>query len=162
MSKLTAARLRTLLKYSAQSGIFRWRVRASLSIKAGDAAGTLTKDGYLRFMIGSRRYLAHRLAWFYITGSWPKQDIDHKNGIRNDNRFSNLREGSRKLNCENRRKANKNSILGLLGVSAANEKFVARIGYNGKRVHLGRFHSPELAHAAYVIAKRQYHDGCTI
>jgi hypothetical protein len=65
--------------------------------------------------------LAHRVAWALVTGAWPAEDIDHKNGRKDDNRFDNLRLASKRLNQENLRRAQKNNPWGLLGVSKAKD-----------------------------------------
>lgn len=116
----------------------------------------------MRITLKGKDYLSHRLAWFYMTGAWPEQEIDHINGVRDDNRFANLREADRQINCQNVRKPYKNNRTGLLGVKPSLGKFVARIYVDGKERHLGTFKTPGLAHAAYVAAKRELHKGGTI
>ena len=107
---------------------------------------------------------AHRMAWLYMTGELPTADIDHINGIRNDNRFSNLRNVSRTVNLQNRRNAGANNkstrIIGAYP-SYAN-KFTSRIRVHGKDQYLGTFDTAQQAHAAYLSAKRRLHEGCTI
>lgn len=91
---LTQAKLKSLINYNPVTGEFS---------RAGYAkCGTLTYQGYLAIQVAGKRYYAHRLAWFYMTGKWPEDEIDHKNRIRNDNRWENLREADRYLQSTNR------------------------------------------------------------
>ena len=102
MSRLliTAERLRELLHYDAETGVFRWKVRPyRTSIQSGTVAGMIYA-GYRRIRVDGQMYQAHRLAWFYIHGHWPVNLIDHKNTIRDDNRLSNLREATRAENVQ--------------------------------------------------------------
>lgn len=108
--------------------------------------------------------MAHRLAWLYMTGEWPKSEmVDHENTVRNDNRWSNLRDSTRTVNMENQRQAHKGSQSGLLGVSPRpNGAWVAQIQVSRKKLWLGEFSTPEQASTAYIEAKRRLHAGCTI
>jgi len=156
--------LKELLWYDKETGIFRWRKERKYGlIKPWTKAGW-TDKGYTRIQIGSTGYLAHRLAWLYEFGVWPSKDIDHVNGDRSDNRLCNLRDVSRKINTQNRRTSPINNSCGFLGVSSHKNtgKFVSGIYIQGKRKHLGVFDTAEQAHEAYLIAKRQAHEGCTI
>lgn len=83
---LTHARLRELLDYNAETGVFTWRVSRQGHCKAGSAAGARRHDGYIRICVDQRRVWGHRLAWFYVHGEWPSQQIDHINGNPSDNR----------------------------------------------------------------------------
>ena len=152
--ELTASRLRDLVHYDAQTGEFTWaKKRRRCSI--GKKAGCTMKNGYRVIRIDDALYLAHRLAWFYVTGNWPANQIDHINGVRDDNRFSNLREATNLQNAHNR-KYNRNKS-GFQGVRKENSKWLAEIKINYKAVRLGLFNTPEEAHCAYLIAKRQHH-----
>lgn len=166
-TKLTQERLHSLLRYYKTSGRFVWLVRPSRHVYPGDTAGSPHSGGYVIIKVDGQGYLAHRLAWFYMLGHWPTPDTDHKNRIRTDNRWKNLREGTRSFNLQNQGKPKSHNRLGVLGVIKTDEKwrkskYKAVIGLNGKNIYLGRFLTPELAHAAYVKAKRKLHAGCTI
>lgn len=161
-SALTQARLKELLHYDPETGIFTYKLRFAHRIRVGDPVTSTNDNGYLRLCLRYKKYYLHRLAWLYMTGEWPLFQIDHKNTIRADNRWDNLREATNKFNNENRRSAHRTSISGLLGVRKRKNKFLARIFADGKERHLGAFDTPELAHAAYVDAKRQLHAGCTL
>jgi hypothetical protein len=155
--------IRDKLKYSPQDGRFTWKVAASRRYQAGRAAGSINGRGYRGIMIEGKWYAAHRLAWLYVYGQWPSGQIDHINGVRDDNRIANLRDVGQEVNLQNHRQARASSKTGLLGVSAVpGDKFIARIKSGGVKVHLGTFATADDAHAAYVLAKRALHPGCTI
>lgn len=157
---LTAQRLRDLLHYDPETGIFTHRCVAGPR-NPGDLAGHAWK-GYWRVGVDYRTYTAHRLAWLYVTGNWPAAVIDHINGDGRDNRFCNLRDVSRQTNSENRRAAKaKAGLLGAHFVAHA-KLWRSMIATSGKRMHLGYFSTAEEAHSAYVAAKRRLHKGCTI
>ena len=157
--------LMNILRYDPQSGDFIWLENRGRSGKKGDRAGTITRDGYVRIRSSGVNMLAHRLAWLFVYGSWPKLCIDHIDGDRSNNRIANLRDVSLGVNQQNRRHAMPNNkTSGLLGVSFQSNRglWVASIGVNGKRKHLGRFSSPQDAYLAYLTAKRQFHEGNTL
>lgn len=167
-ASLSAARLREVLHYDAETGIFTRKLRTAQRHQIGDradfqiAAGAST--GYRRVSVDSERYLAHRVAWLYVHGEWPREFIDHVNGVRSDNRVANLRPATHRLNMENRRTPRADNACGFLGVvfHAPTEQWRARIQVKGKGRHIGLYPTPELAHAAYVAAKRTLHEGCTL
>lgn len=161
-STLTVERLRALLHYDPETGVFTRRVGVK-GAAAGTIAGDVTGHGYGRIAVDYMRYHAHRLAWFHFYGRWPVGDVDHINGVRTDNRIANLREGSRGDNMQNQRAPRRDNRSGLLGVEVHRTgRFTARIKANGKRYYLGIFDTPEEAHAAYIAAKRRLHSFCTI
>jgi len=131
-------------------------------VKAGDVAGYARPDGYRRIGVDGGLYFSHRLAWLYVHGRWPEKQIDHKNTIPGDDRFENLRDTTHAGNQQNKRQAQSNNKIGLLGVSPNGKKFQARIMFDSKHRPLGTFATAEAAHAAYVVAKRQLHATCTI
>lgn len=161
---LTQARLKELLDYDPVTGIFRRKsVPAGCHCYAvGDVCGEKFGEGYVRLRLPQGRYQAHRLAWLYMTGSWPVGQIDHINGKKDENRFSNLRDVSSAFNTQNVTAARSNSKTGFLGVTPLRDKFRATIRVDGKQYSLGVYATPELAFAAYVAAKRDMHGGCTI
>lgn len=157
---LTVERLKELLVYNAETGQFIRRVRTSNSNKAGDVAGGRLVLGYISVRVDNRPYLAHRLAWFYVTGRWPVADIDHINGDPSDNRLCNLREATRSQNHGNMRR-HKDNRSGYKGVtwSEPRQKWVAQIYVNGKQRNLGGFVCKEDAAKAYAEAARATHGG---
>jgi AP2 domain. len=119
--------------------------------------------GHRRIGIHGAYYLAHRLAWFWVHGVWPNGMIDHINGDPDDNRIANIRDVLPRVNRENVKCATKgNRTTGVLGVRRSRRKFYAEIRVKGKRIHLGMFDDMHSAYAAYVAAKRQLHEGCTL
>lgn len=157
---ITQARLKELLHYDLDTGVFTWLRPLSNRVRSGDKAGQPGADGYWRINVAGQSYLAHRLAWLYVTGRWPVQQIDHKNNIRNDNRFSNLRDVSPSMNLENQQKPRSNNSTGFLGVSHGKKgRFRAIIKADGRYVALGTYDTPEEAHAVYLAAKRASHPG---
>jgi hypothetical protein len=164
-ANLTAARLRELFNYNPDSGIFtRIQVPFNRPQDLGIVVGGLSKAGYWRICIDNIRYQAQRLAWLYVHGVQPIGDIDHINGVRHDNRISNLRDVSRSVNMQNLHRAHRDKAGKLLGVTynSVERKWIAQICTNGMYKHLGRFPTEELAHSAYLSAKRVMHEGCTI
>jgi hypothetical protein len=163
---LTAERLRELLAYEPGTGLFTWRVDRCLNriVKAGMVAGsTHTTYGYVYIGVDGRNYRAHRLAWLYVHGAWPEHEIDHINGLPADNRIVNLRDVTSSANKQNLRRAkSSNKSSGLLGVQKKRNRWYAHITVRGRQRHIGVFDTPELAHAAYLFAKRQSHEGNTL
>ena len=94
MKTLTAAQLRELLQYDPETGVVTRLVKSSNGIKVGDVAGTADARGYILIRVDGWLHLAHRLAWLHMTCEWPKGMIDHINGVRDDNRWSNLRRAA--------------------------------------------------------------------
>lgn len=158
MKVLSVDVLKENLHYEPTTGIFTWIKRHS-GTKIGSIAGGLDKNGYIRISINASRYQAHRLAWLYMTGTMPTDLIDHKNGVKSDNWFDNLRESSHQQNMHNQINPTKGSRVGLLGVSfdKSSNKFMSQIVVNGKNKHLGRFVAAEEAHEAYLKAKKEFH-----
>jgi hypothetical protein len=150
-----------LLDYNADTGVFRWKVRRP-NAEAGSIAGSARPDGYWKVSVGGKSYLAHRLAWLFITGEPPTGVIDHANGDKLDNRASNLRDVSQETNMHNQRGVHKSNTSGYRGVSwnKSTLKWTAFISVKGKSKYLGQFPTPELAHEAYVTAKRATHSVC--
>lgn len=157
-TKLTIERLRELVSYDPETGLFT-RIRKNTN----SGCGWPDKAGYFYLMVDSRTYAVHRLAWFYMTGNWPIGEIDHINSIRNDNRFCNLRDVDRVTNMQNERKARKNNKSGFMGVHwrADRSRWVANIRVDGKSIRLGSFKTAEEAEKAYVEGKRFHHPGFT-
>ena len=161
---LTLERVKEILTYEPETGVFRWRIARGSNAPAGAVAGSYATSGHWLIRIDGRNYRAHRVAWLYFYGQWPKNYIDHINGVRDDNRISNLRDVTRSVNQQNLRTAQSNSSTGLLGVRAKRAKrvFDASIKVGPERIFLGSFKTAEEAHAVYLEAKRKYHEGCTI
>lgn len=162
--ELTAAVLRSIVYYDPGTGIFTWLPRAETSrhgkafntVYAGKTAGSPHSMGYISLL----RTVAHRLAWLYVHGRWPVDQIDHINGDRTDNRIANLRECSNAENCQNVR-AHRDGTSRYVGVSysghSKSRPWQAAICVRGKQRNLGYFATEEDALAARISAKRAAH-----
>ena len=163
MAELTQARLKELLTYDPDTGVFTYNTGTG-RCRAGTVAGTATARGYRQICIDYRVHLAHRLAFVYMLGAAPAV-VDHVNGEKCDNRWANLRAATISSNAQNQRHSRKGNASGFLGVhwSRRLNKWQARIKpADGPSKYLGSFTDPEEAHQAYLTAKRQLHTGCTI
>jgi len=169
--------LRDLLDYDPKTGALTWRKRPSSMFSsesaknawnarhAGKKAGSLHSKGYLSTQIFCRRYFIHRIVFAIHNGRWPKDQIDHINGVRTDNRIENLRDVSNSENMQNQRAATKsNKTSGLLGVSwhKACGKWRAQIRVDGKSTEIGFYADKHEAHDAYLRAKRDMHKAYSI
>jgi len=146
---ITQTELKKNVQYDPHTGIFTWRVANTNSISKGDRAGTCSTKNYRRINLKGVIYYEQRLAWLYMTGSWPKGDIDHVNGDHGDNRFSNLRPSTRSENMRNM-KRHKKHRTGFKGVGLTKQgRYTAAIWADNRSIHLGVFGTPEEAHQAY-------------
>ena len=161
LKDLTAERLRELLRYDEKTGLFYWRKHRFRGY-AGKEAGTLLSTArsensrYIGIVVDGKRYQAHRLAWLYMSGSWPVEQIDHLNMNGRDNRWCNLRAATHAQNKQNT-KIQPNNTSGHKGVNWNRGKWRAYISANGRWVHLGRFQTLEEAIAVRNAAAKQYH-----
>lgn len=155
--KIHLDRLKNALIYDPESGQFTRAVGVQASAK-GRVVGSKVSGGYLSVMIGGQSYLLHRLAWFYMTGSWPVDQIDHINRNPSDNRFSNLREATGSQNQQNQLKKSNNKS-GFKGVAWEKQagKWRAQINVKGERRHLGFFTDVRVAAASYMSACDELH-----
>ena len=153
-SELTLDELHRILHYNKRTGVFTWLVDSGARKIAGKVAGTRgAQHPCIYISIKRKKYLAHRLAWFYVHGVWPVAQLDHKDGDPTNNRFSNLREATNAQNQQNlRNPKGLNPYVGVTYVPRGN-KWSARI--NNK--HIGYAKTPEQARAMYLRAKAQLH-----
>lgn len=159
---ISQARLKELLSYNPDTGLFTWVTKYGSHAVIGKIAGSLhTASGYWTIRLDKKLYKAHRLAWLYIHGQMPDCPIDHINHNRNDNRLSNLRLAVRGDldNGQNRKGVNSNNTTGFLGVTFCKStgRYRAQIICNRKRIPIGRYKTPEEAHAAYMAKKLELH-----
>ena len=137
---LTQQELKKLVTYDPDTGIFRWAADVGTGkIKAGEIAGSYDSKGYLRIGINGRKYKSHRLAWLYVHGCFPEDEIDHINRVRDDNRIENLRAVTGAENCKNT--GRKPKAAPFCGVQKRGNNYEAHITRGGARTYLGRFKS---------------------
>lgn len=133
----------TQLDYNPWTGLFKWRA-------SGQEAGCINTHGYRVIRLEGPLYYSHRLAYLMTYGDWPKQEIDHIDGDRSNNRISNLRQATSRQNKANNVRVNKST--GLRGATKHRNKFMATIKIKGKKTYLGLFDTAEEAHSAYIAA----------
>lgn len=151
---LTQAELKELLTYDPATGVIVWRVARRDRI--GEKAGALNSFGHRQIRLNGKLYLAHRLAWLYLHGEWPETNIDHINGVPDDNRIDNLRLATSKQNQENV-KLRVDNASGCRGVNwnHREHKWVARVQHHKQRIHVGKFDLLKDAIAAVKEARDQ-------
>lgn len=139
-----------LFRYCADTGYLFWRVKHSRNVVIGRRAGTLNWHGYRQVKIGPKIYQEHRIIWLMVNGEWPKQEIDHINRVRNDNRIVNLREATKSQQAGNVPIPCRNTS-GARGVwfDRRSGKWVAEIMNNRRKNVLGRFNKKSDAVACY-------------
>ena len=154
---ITADHLRKLLRYDPESGNLYWLVRQG-RCSPGELAGAENPDRYRRVGVEGRLYLAHRLIWLWMTGEWPKAQIDHIDCNRENNKWDNLREARPSQNMANTGKQ-KNNSTGYKGVylDKRDGVYYARVQFNGRAISFGRFNDPYKAHLAYVAGLTALH-----
>lgn len=157
---LTPEYVRSIFDYDSAAGLLKWRKLPHVSasnIKVGGVAGFLENTGYTRVRIGGHQYMAHRLIWLYVHGEWPREQVDHKDRDKGNNRIDNLRLADNRLNRANTA-VNANNFLGCKGVQLHKQsgKYRARICVYGKHISLGLHHKIEDAVAAYTKAAKDH------
>lgn len=150
---ITQERLKEVINYNPETGIFTWNVNHK-RVRKGSVAGHKYSTGYIRISIDGVQYRAQRLAWLYITGNMPKNQIDHINRVRDDNRFVNLRDVPNHVNQMNKgvypyRSKTNGGFRGVSKVKNCKQRWSARITFKRKTINIGCFGSPEEAHEAY-------------
>lgn len=159
--ELTQKLLKTHTHYDQTTGIMTW-IKPFKGRVVGEIATKLSSNGYLVVYLFGETHRAHRLAWLYVYGEFPENQIDHINGNRLDNRICNLRDVTSSGNAQNQRLPSKNNTSGYLGVSMNGKSYIAQITVNGKGVLIGRYKYAKNASKAYINAKRKLHQTCTI
>jgi len=161
-ASLTAEELRGALNYDPTTGEFVWLKRPMKKSLIGKRAGAINGRGYVFIGLNNESYAAQRLAWLYMTGEWPKHEIDHINGVKTDNRFENLRDVTSTVNQQNVRRARKGSATGILGVYRHRHGFRTSIQVGGVSRYIGCFETAAEAQEAYLKARRELHAGNTL
>lgn len=155
---ITAEEVRRLLNYDPETGIFTNRVFRGLRALEGAKAGSLTTGGYIEISIRKRKYAAHRLAWLYVYGKWPRYNVDHINRIKTDNRVSNLRDVTQIENGQNK-SLHRNNTSGVTGIDwhRQNKRWRVRIRVNWQSINLGYYVNLSDAIEARKTAETKYH-----
>mgnify|MGYP006297276705 CR=1 FL=1 len=156
---VTQEDLKTLLSYDEDLGIFTWIAKPTRNIVVGARAGSKDNGKQYRYIrINGKLYAEHRLVFLYLYGEWPPCQVDHINGVRDDNRISNLRlaPNNQADNMQNIRMHSDN-LVGAKGVSKLRDKFRARICVGYKTLHLGTFSTAAEATSAYETAAKKHH-----
>lgn len=153
---VTYDRLKDLLHYDPESGVWTWR-DGGKGRSAGAVAGCATPLGYRVIGIGGAKHQSHRLAFLYMTGHEPEAEIDHINGVPGDDRWENLRPATPTQNRANKR-ACANNKLGVKGVhQLPYGSYRAQIQKHGRMTDLGVFETVDDAAAAYWLAAQRVH-----
>ncbi len=155
---MTADRARAMFIYDPATGALIWRSGRL----AGRLAGTLKDTGYRQVYVSKLHYPVHRIIWLMETGAWPSGVIDHIDGHRSNNRWTNLRDVSISVNAQNQKRAMSNNKTGALGVFVDRGVIRMAINIDGKQRYFSGFESVDEAHQAYVKMKRVHHEGCTL
>ncbi len=159
-TRLTRADFLSIFAMDPETGGLTWKVerrvgrgKGRLMRIAGDPAGFMGSNGYQMISVGRERFPAHRIVWLIVHGDWPGGEIDHINGVRDDNRPCNLRVAT---GNQNRANTPSRAKSGLKGVTRPKQttRYVAQITVDGKNCYLGCFKTAEDAHAAYSVAAR--------
>lgn len=151
--ELTYQVAKSMLDYDAETGKFFWKQDRGGTARKGVEAGSKMKTGYIAICIGLKKYLAHRLAYLFVHGAWPTDQVDHINGTRDDNRAANLRASTTQLNQANRKALAKSGVKGVW-YDKKRGKWQAKVVVKGKTIHAGRHDTRDEAAAAYMEAAR--------
>ncbi|WP_416425609.1 HNH endonuclease [Pseudomonas sp. App30] len=155
--KITLQRLKESVRYSPIVGVFEWR-RVGRRVRPGFLAGGTISTGYVVITIDRKRYLAHQLAWLYMTGEWPDRAIDHIDGDRSNNAFSNLRLATASENQWNKEMlaSNTSKVKGVYWYKEL-KKWRAFVGFRGKDHYVGVFDRLEDAEEAVKSKRKELH-----
>lgn len=151
---ITQEQLKANFVYDKETGKFQRKTKQGLVLK-----GFYGIQRYGFICLNSTSYLCHRMAWLYVYGYMPDCHIDHINGLKGDNRISNLRLVEHLQNNQNISKPTKASKSKIRGVwfDKARNKWSAQITVNYKKISLGRYKTADEATVAYLEAKKKYH-----
>lgn len=142
--------------FTYKDGKLLWKIKSAARIKIGDIAGTVHKEGYRYVIYHGKYYLVHRLVFLYVNGYLPNK-IDHRNGIRDDNRIENLRSCDDSENAQNRKPlTGQTSIYKGVHFRKNRQRWQAYIKLNGKRHYLGSFINEKDAARTYDVAAKHY------
>jgi HNH endonuclease/AP2 domain len=149
--------LRSILDYDPVTGLFTWKKQIGRRIRVGEVAGSSDKDGYIVIQIDGIKYKAHRLAYLYMTGEWPEDEIDHRDGCPAMNAWNNLRDATRVENIINSDRELGESGFRGVKFDPRTRTWRARIGRGYQREYIGAYATAEEAYEAYLTAANAVH-----
>lgn len=152
---LSQSEIKKLFNYNPGTGEVTRLVANSNFVRVGDNPGWIENTGYYRVHIGGKSYLLHKVIWMYMTGEWPKFDIDHIDRNRLNNKWDNLRKATRSANMANGGK--RESLTGFTGVYQNKSGYMSKIKIGNQQVYLGQFKTPEEAYEAFKLKHREVH-----
>lgn len=155
--EMTNDYIRKILDYDKETGIFKWKIYKPGGPKIGDRAGVISAEGYNCIKIDGKSYKAHRLAWLYVYGTFPKNLIDHIDRDRKNNKIDNLREVSYSENSQNQGFYRERRKMHIGVYLLKNGKYRSRITINKKTINLGCYDTEQEAIDSYMKAKNDYH-----
>ena len=144
-ANLTQKRLKELLHYDQDTGVFTGLVDRCFKASANKIAGSRYDSGYIYIAVDGKRYYAHRLAFYYMDGTFPPDQVDHINRAKDDNRWSNLRHADSSIN-----NCNRSNNVAFPGVNWDKQTGKWKAQINKK--HIGRF----TTHLAACYARHSY------
>ena len=148
---------REYFNYCPETGVMLWRKSPGGRVAVGREVGPGMNDGYKTVALHGKHYMVHRVIWLLMTGSFPPKQIDHKNQIRADNRWRNLRAVTNQENqCNAKLRDDSTSGITGIGWSKACGKWMARIQFKGKRIGLGFYDDLAVAIAVRKSAEEKY------
>lgn len=157
---LAAERVRELLSYDPDTGVFTWLVSLAGrggGVQIGKVAGSIDTKGRRQIKIDGHAYFAHRLAFLWMTGEWPADQVDHRDRDHSNNRWLNLREASPSQNAMNRKPFRPKHDLPRGAHALPSGRYAACIQLDGRLRHIGVFDTAEAAHTAYETKAREVH-----
>jgi hypothetical protein len=145
-----------LLSYDPETGVMHWLEDRGRLAKKGYVAGAKDDKGYIRLMLCGKKYRAHQLAFVLMGEQYPAY-VDHINGDRSDNRWSNLRVSDPLNNAKNMRKRKDgNTPFTGVGYMKSHNKWRVRLNHQGESVYIGIYGSLFEAISARESANRKY------
>jgi hypothetical protein len=154
---MDVGRLKFLLDYDPDTGVFTWSNPTSARVRKGGVAGTISRtNGYRYIRLDRRNFPASALAWAYVTGEFPDLIVDHINRNQADDRWENLRLADPTQSNANRavQKCNQTGLKGAQ-IEKRTGRFTAKIKSHGRSTHLGTFDTADEAHRAYLVAAKE-------
>lgn len=156
--RISVSELKEKLRYDPETGVLVWAVKVANHIPAGREIVHVDREGYMRLYIRNNKLFAHRVAWAIHHNSWPEGVIDHKNGVRTDNRLCNLRNATLQDNRHNRidRPIGASGYIGV-NCCKGGQRWSTQIRLAKVTHYLGRFDDPISAAIAYDRALTYFH-----